>query len=143
MYQLERKGYYVLPEHPGDFKGGITKAKMLGDAELRAIGGEDAQLLLFLTLEESATYNYVHVYPLAAGTGSSYSIRTTLMDKQKRSLYCKACKAVDHQLKPINAHDLLNHISQVSLALNLPKVHLPLPDHIVNNISRHEKHLPA
>jgi hypothetical protein len=79
LFQLERKGYYVLPVQPGDFKGGIEEAKALGDTELRAVGGEDAQLLLGLTIQASANANIVVM------SGSSYSIKTTILDKRTRN----------------------------------------------------------
>jgi hypothetical protein len=75
---LEVKGYYVLPVQQGDFKGGIEKAKMLDDTELRVVGGENAQLLLGLTVEASANTSAVVV------SGSTASIKTTLMDKRTR-----------------------------------------------------------
>lgn len=76
MCPLETKGYYVLPEQVNDFKGGIDKARLLGDSELAALGGENAQLLLGLTIESSVDRNVV------VASDSTYSIRTTLMNKK-------------------------------------------------------------
>jgi hypothetical protein len=80
MYPLETKGYYVLPVKLSDFKGSIEKAKSLSDAELRAVGGEDAQLLFGLTIEASANTTIV------VQSGSTFTIKTALLDKQSRSI---------------------------------------------------------
>jgi len=86
LCQLEPKGYYVLLVQPDNFKGGIEKAKALGDTELRAVGGEDAQLLLSVTIETSTTSAVAHLRVVGSvvGEGSKYFIRTAILNKQTR-----------------------------------------------------------
>jgi hypothetical protein len=75
---FETSGYYVLPTQLSDFKGGIEKAKTLDDTALRAVGGEDAQLLLCLTLESTAHASVIVM------SSSAAELKATIIDKRTR-----------------------------------------------------------
>jgi hypothetical protein len=76
---LEVKGYYVLPPGTLAYKGGIEGARELKEAELQALGGDDAHLLLEVAF---VSRGQAHII---IGAGATAEMKATLMNKATRT----------------------------------------------------------
>jgi uncharacterized protein YbjQ (UPF0145 family) len=82
MYALESKGYYFLPDQTVNFTGGLEGAKLLDDAQWKALGGPNAHALLELGFVGHAQAN------ILIASSASITVKATLVDKQtKKNLY--------------------------------------------------------
>lgn len=82
MYALESKGYYFLPDQTVNVTGGLEGAKLLDDAQWKALGGPNAHALLELAFVGHAQGN------ILIASSASVGVKATLVDKlTKKNLY--------------------------------------------------------
>jgi len=82
-YQLDSKGYYLLPTVTYGLKGGLREAIKLDDATLQPIGGLEADFLMQVETKGIADKE---THPNGVVTRNGYAVRVTLLNKRTRAV---------------------------------------------------------